>query len=117
MPRIDLGGEDHAEMLDVDELLDRHVEQVLSTMTTDDAPVGIFVKLQRALIVQMVTSWTLTDTDGGPLPVALDTIGGLPWRVTKRLREAVAPALLELMGDIVPDPKSEMSSLESGSTG
>lgn len=117
MPRIDLGGQDHAELLDVDQLLDSHVEGVLSLVQADDPAIATFVRLQRALIVQMVTSWTLVDVDGGPLPCTLDTISGLHWRVSKKLRGAVAPALHELMSDLEPDPKSAPSSLESASTG
>jgi hypothetical protein len=78
--------------------------------------------MQDALVARFVTSWTLTDDAGRPLPITLEVIQDLPLRYYKALAAPLVPVLAEIMGageemaNGQPDPLSVARLSQSAST-
>lgn len=129
MPLIQLPGDERAFMADPDEMTGLEVEQAASLLDLGDLEISekmaaaqllkvimrMAPMLNRALTVAMVREWTLTGPDDEPLPVTMDTVGGLPYATLRPLYDhaiGARPILLEALGlgALGPGPKSEPGS-------
>lgn len=69
--------------------------------------------MQDAIIARFVSSWTLTDPSGQPLPITLETVQDLPMRYFKPLAMALRSQLLEVqMGVEEEDGQLDPTSAE-----
>lgn len=79
------------------------------------------IKSRNAVIARVITAWSFTAEDGGPLPVPEwagreivneDSIGELPLDGLNEIEELIAPYLAKLRAR--PDPKGATTSSSNG---